>query len=308
MGYQFGFKEGYCYQTDCIAPIPPICPLPNINESNDSYKDGYLRGFLDGRESIHKKTNNSFNQYTPRQYSDYIEPYDFNLLKKELELKQLQYNNQNTKLHRYYQEKLSETINRSENYYDVTLEFITKYASYIIEFKDLKKLLEINDPRIIHSSYPKNLTIKQCQEILEKLELNNKFIKDNVVFNANNLISWIVESPNNIILGKFEFNEITDYYYNSKNNAYEKVKYIIGKSYIYFDKNIVYYYRYDNNEIITSSIRYSGLKMGSHVFEDGFGGIIIVDPELKNVTIFYERDKNSSQYMRKAIYHNIKRV
>lgn len=46
-GYEEGFKEGYCDgKYSCIAPIPPICPIPNIGEG--SYKSGYNRGFKDG--------------------------------------------------------------------------------------------------------------------------------------------------------------------------------------------------------------------------------------------------------------------
>jgi len=46
-GWHDGFIAGYCYQNDfCLEPLVPLCPLPNINE--DSYQDGYGRGFLAG--------------------------------------------------------------------------------------------------------------------------------------------------------------------------------------------------------------------------------------------------------------------
>lgn len=46
-GWSDGYKAGYCYQQyGCIPPIVPICPIPNIGE--DSYQDGYNRGFLAG--------------------------------------------------------------------------------------------------------------------------------------------------------------------------------------------------------------------------------------------------------------------
>lgn len=46
-GYYAGYKAGYCYrETYCVSPIPPLCPLPNLGEN--SYSDGYDRGFLDG--------------------------------------------------------------------------------------------------------------------------------------------------------------------------------------------------------------------------------------------------------------------
>jgi hypothetical protein len=45
-GFNDGYKEGYCYDRyGCISPIPPICPMLEIGERQDSYKDGYNRGF-----------------------------------------------------------------------------------------------------------------------------------------------------------------------------------------------------------------------------------------------------------------------
>ena len=48
-GWNDGFKEGYCYGKGygCISPIPPICPIPRAGEN--TYRDGYNRGFLRGR-------------------------------------------------------------------------------------------------------------------------------------------------------------------------------------------------------------------------------------------------------------------
>jgi hypothetical protein len=55
-GFKEGYKEGYCYQiANCIEPLVPLTPLPTINESADSYKDGYNRGFSMGRA---KRVNN----------------------------------------------------------------------------------------------------------------------------------------------------------------------------------------------------------------------------------------------------------
>ena len=46
-GFSQGYKEGYCHgKWSCIAPIPPICPIPKIGE--DNYTGGYNRGFLMG--------------------------------------------------------------------------------------------------------------------------------------------------------------------------------------------------------------------------------------------------------------------
>lgn len=46
-----GFKNGYCYnQINCVAPNPPSCPTPDINETNDC-RGGYARGFYVGRKA-----------------------------------------------------------------------------------------------------------------------------------------------------------------------------------------------------------------------------------------------------------------
>lgn len=46
-GFSDGYKAGACYREfACIAPIPPICPIPNFDE--DSYEGGYQRGFIYG--------------------------------------------------------------------------------------------------------------------------------------------------------------------------------------------------------------------------------------------------------------------
>ncbi len=61
-GYKTGYKAGYCYEqgVGCIPPIPPIPPIPRIGEN--TYKDGYNRGFSDGkskRSSISSNSNSS---------------------------------------------------------------------------------------------------------------------------------------------------------------------------------------------------------------------------------------------------------
>ena len=50
-GYDDGYVEGWCYQVqNCLEPIPPICPLPVLEEDINSYRDGYNRGFKEGLE------------------------------------------------------------------------------------------------------------------------------------------------------------------------------------------------------------------------------------------------------------------
>lgn len=95
-GYTNGFKDGYCYKIyGCMAPIPPIPPIPTIDENPNNFKDGYHRGFLDGR---YKKINLGLNegenynsknisQFSKREYGEYIEPYDTDFMLKAFEFR-----------------------------------------------------------------------------------------------------------------------------------------------------------------------------------------------------------------------------
>lgn len=80
-GFKIGFQEGYCYNNktvDCFTPITPLVPLPRLNEKNESYIDGYNRGFNYGLDlkkgNLELKNNDlklnqnilSFNQYVPQ--------------------------------------------------------------------------------------------------------------------------------------------------------------------------------------------------------------------------------------------------
>jgi len=56
-GFSDGYKEGYCHDKGigCVSPIPPITPIPTINESYNSYQDGYNRGFKMGLDASKKE-------------------------------------------------------------------------------------------------------------------------------------------------------------------------------------------------------------------------------------------------------------
>lgn len=49
-GYEDGYKEGWCYEQGfgCMEPMAPMCPMARMGE--DTYKDGYNRGFSDGKK------------------------------------------------------------------------------------------------------------------------------------------------------------------------------------------------------------------------------------------------------------------
>jgi hypothetical protein len=66
IGFEEGFKNGYCYSNNqsgniCTPPLPPLPPLPQTNEKSTNYQDGYNRGFLYGQDRRRKDDNNSSN-------------------------------------------------------------------------------------------------------------------------------------------------------------------------------------------------------------------------------------------------------
>jgi len=101
-GFKNGFKNGYCYSNSqnnvfCNPPITPIPPLPQINESSDSYQDGYNRGFIYGQSrrntDDNKSSNNNGGSYQ-QNLGGTQETLDYSVLYKGLLANQAQRNNQ----------------------------------------------------------------------------------------------------------------------------------------------------------------------------------------------------------------------
>jgi hypothetical protein len=62
-GFQNGYKDGYCYREQgCLPPITPITPIPRLGENQDSYQDGFNRGFIQGLEDKQPKKSSSSRQ------------------------------------------------------------------------------------------------------------------------------------------------------------------------------------------------------------------------------------------------------
>jgi hypothetical protein len=77
-GFQEGFKKGYCYNKNfmCNPPLAPMTPLPRLNESDNSYTDGYNRGFQVGLDmqrvdGTYSSNTNSVN-YPQYRFNEYI--------------------------------------------------------------------------------------------------------------------------------------------------------------------------------------------------------------------------------------------
>lgn len=81
IGFKDGFKNGYCYSNNqssytCNPPIPPLTPLLQINENQNSYQDGYNRGFLFGqarrRTEDNSSSNTNVNPNSPPKFNPYV--------------------------------------------------------------------------------------------------------------------------------------------------------------------------------------------------------------------------------------------
>lgn len=73
-GFQSGYKNGYCHNkgVGCVSPNPPIAPLPSVNESLNSFQDGYNQGFSVGLNA-NKSTVNSDRQRYQTTTPTYVE-------------------------------------------------------------------------------------------------------------------------------------------------------------------------------------------------------------------------------------------
>lgn len=61
-GWENGFKEGYCYSDyGCVAPVAPVCPVARVGEN--SYMDGYNRGFVIGKKEKESENNSNGGTY-----------------------------------------------------------------------------------------------------------------------------------------------------------------------------------------------------------------------------------------------------
>ncbi len=103
-GFQAGYKAGYCHNDyGCIAPVPPITPIPLVGESDYNYQDGYNRGFKRGLEDKQKsKDRQGYHQQSggslaiPYNQSDgfFSKIAEYSQLVREREIAQTQLNEQ----------------------------------------------------------------------------------------------------------------------------------------------------------------------------------------------------------------------
>lgn len=177
-GYSVGYKEGYCYKkTICVPPLPPISPIPEINEDIDSYQDGYNRGFYDGLEKQKLESNNTnsdrYQTSAPKLIDNVIYTPPFELMEKVLQYKQQTYDSR-IQTYFYFKNKGMEAL-LNKNYmsaidnfnfalntgfYDaytyfylgLSYYYVYYYDSALSNFENAKKVFPDNDDKQTYSN------------------------------------------------------------------------------------------------------------------------------------------------------------
>ena len=55
-GFAKGYERGYCNnEVGCVAPVAPVAPVPTVNQSMDSWQDGYDAGYTKGKKAREDK-------------------------------------------------------------------------------------------------------------------------------------------------------------------------------------------------------------------------------------------------------------
>ncbi len=216
-GFKDGYKKGYCHDqgVGCIPPIPPIAPIPTVNERMNSYQDGYNRGFETGLEA-QKKSNNNSNETRERYqtskseyvddaiYNPYKDTQTLNLAIKVAELKSKRindlyergvdsYNNDNFSDAIYYANeviKIDGTISQA---------YALKAMSYLYKNEILNAYNNITKASRLNYSGNENINLIN-KEVINYIE-NQMTIQNfnNVIYFCSN--SWYESDFTNYFLG-----------------------------------------------------------------------------------------------------------
>ncbi len=162
-GFNNGYKKGYCHNqgVGCIAPNPPIAPIPKSDENSHSYNDGYNRGFEMGLEAKEPQSNNNTNSLNRTRYktsnsdfsTDFVYQPPTDIMLKALNAKQKKYEK-----NRAYSDALKNWISElreaiTEEKYNKELNTQFLYLKFGVKTTD-SELNEVeNDVKKIISEY-----------------------------------------------------------------------------------------------------------------------------------------------------------
>jgi tetratricopeptide (TPR) repeat protein len=136
-GFRDGYKAGYLYNNKwAVIPPIPTTPIPQINESSNSYQDGYNRGFVIGKNDYKKTANNtnsgSLTHRNTNIPSTFV-PIDLNKISKLYEMK-AEYNHLATVTFNELIEKMNEIFQSLLSNYPNDKEFLMKKNEYFTSY------------------------------------------------------------------------------------------------------------------------------------------------------------------------------
>ncbi len=136
-GFDEGYKNGYCYgDAFCSSPIPPITPIPLIGESDDSYQDGYNRGFSVGTKDRQKKNNKISSAKTKENEGTNGEALGYTVKADDYSGKLADYLTQSALLQQQYEhqqrEENASTYDRNSNIRNALLKWVQQLIDYVI--------------------------------------------------------------------------------------------------------------------------------------------------------------------------------
>ncbi|CAA0193489.1 hypothetical protein NACSLCCMFF_250024 [Tenacibaculum maritimum] len=174
-GFKNGYEQGYCHNRNngCIKPIAPTPPIPNVNESLYSYKDGYNRGFeigLKAQSSNNSNGNNRSRYQTAKpEYNDYTYKPNLNLHQK-LANAQMKFQEKNQNRIAFLVNFLDEVIPEVKN---------IKGGYFERRFRREKRMLEpmVNDN--LYTQKSRKAFIERLISIKNLMDEYEEYVNDN---------------------------------------------------------------------------------------------------------------------------------
>lgn len=257
-GFQSGYKNGYCHNQGigCISPIPPVTPIPSVNESINSFQDGYNQGFTVGLNANKAGVNvdrKRFQATAPTFVEDNMSKINMNDLAKVAGvLRQAKAKALELAQEGKYQEsvdicKAGLKINPQDDEFmmfigDIYARFIVNDAEaiyYLEKAYKINKLTSIKNKinRIKNGTEERvdieNDKIPSKENSIDKQELKNLIIDINKSFKAKNYIKALELSNNlnsiNPGIGANAFIGYSNYYLKDYANAIKYFSLVISE-------------------------------------------------------------------------------
>ena len=192
-GYGDGLKYGFCYNVKdvfCSYPVTFLFPQPRMNESAESYQDGYNRGFQTGLD-FQRIDNNNFNNDYYNNLSKKMPAYKSNQYISPVDLELMQsVNEQKQKLFYSRAEWVQERVNRLYDLSSSVLSTIAPMQQSRID-NSLTDYIKQLSSGVDFSDYS---VFNQIVAVFNDIEINIKRAYSNAI---SNMGTGIVPTPDN---------------------------------------------------------------------------------------------------------------